>query len=98
MSQSLTNYLNKRIDELDPNRFNTCSLTANLMDYMEISQVLKACGHDTAELDMTITETSMAIEKLKKVQRKAIIKFKNEGVNFTAEKNKQFEDESESLT
>ena len=96
-SENLNNYLSNRMDELTRNLPYFCGLTSNIIDYMKISELLKASGHDTANLDTTIAETLIAIEKLKKVNSEAVLKFKNEGIHITTDKKSVFEDESESL-
>lgn len=65
---------------------------------MESSELLKACGHDTADLDEAIKETMNSIIRLKAVNEAAESKFKKEGVIIYTDKSKLIEAELESLT
>ena len=79
MTLNLNNYLKKRLIEIFPSY---CKLTHALNDYIEMSALLKAAGHDTVNLDDALNEIVKSIDQLKKVQKAAIFKFESEGIDL----------------
>lgn len=93
----LTLLLNNQLDELTTTcYFNNTS--AVMKRYTNAQALIKACGHDTSELDQAITEAHAALIRLDHVQEKTKCSFKTNGVCFVVDESKRQEAELERLT
>lgn len=89
--------LNDRLDELSrTHMFN--GTKAVIQRYKDVQRLIKACGHDTHELDQAIIEAHEALLKLDHVQEQTKNRFKANGICFVADESKRQELELEKLT
>lgn len=90
-------FLNDRLDELSrTHMFNGTS--AVLQRYRDVQKLIKACGHDTRELDQAIIEAHEALIRLDQVQEQTKKRFKANGICFVVDESKRKEIELEKLT
>ena len=89
---SLANILYTRIEELD---FGCRSFGCRsiLSQHMETKRIIRACGHDTSELEQAIDAANKAWCDLEDTRKKVVERFKVEGICFMvdAEKRKELE-------
>ena len=92
MSLELSKYLNKTLEAMHISSY--CKLTHAVNDCKEISILLQAAGHNTADLDKAIKETNDSIDKLKTANKAAVCKFQTEGIHIKTEDKEQYSIES----
>jgi hypothetical protein len=94
MSLSLTSYLNEILKKMNSSSY--CRLKYSLEEYQETSRLLGAAGHNTANLDGAIKETSNSMDKLIQANATAVANFKLHGI-ISFQSHEITEDESAKL-
>jgi hypothetical protein len=64
----------------------------------DVQKLIKACGHDTSELDQAIIEAHKALLRLDLVQEQERCRFKANGICFFVDESKRKEIALERLT
>jgi hypothetical protein len=93
---TVVDVLNARVDELCmPSSF--FGFGQEMTRYKEVQKLIKACGHNTSELQQAIDAADKAISELTMVRDKVVGKFKHDGVCFTVDESKRKEIEQSTL-
>jgi hypothetical protein len=74
-----------------------CPMNKKMDEYRQTSNLIKACGHDTRELDEAIIGSGKAFELLKAACKEAVDLFKAKGVCYTVNEGKRKELEAARL-
>ncbi len=96
VSLSLTTYLNELLTKMNSQTNYYCKLKYSLEEYKETSRLLGAAGHNTANLDGAIKETSKSMDKLIQANATAVANFKLHGI-ISFQSHEITEDESAKL-
>jgi hypothetical protein len=94
---SVVGYLNMQLDLWCFDMTFYCRVGSRMEEYRKTNQLIKACGHDTRELEGAIAHADKAFELLKAAREKAVAQFKVDGVCFTVDKAKSKELEAARL-
>ena len=79
MPITLYQYLNERAQALSPSLY-YCQINAALREYVELSRLLQAAGHDTTQLDDAISAIKRDVEILHDVTRTAQTNLAQQGI------------------
>ncbi len=94
--RTVVDVLNARVDELSVSS-SFCGLGQDMVRHREIERLIKACGHDTSELQQAIDAADKAMRELTQVRDKVVTKFKLDGVCFIVDESKRAEIERSTL-
>lgn len=94
--KTVVDFLNSHVDELGGTSY-FCNFTNGLARYKETERLIKACGHDTAELQIAIDAFEVTARALEKAREKTVCKFKADGVCFVVDEKKRKEIEAANL-
>ena len=79
---TLFEFMNQHIQSLAADN-SWCRFGHAMEEHTKLSQVLKAVGHDTTELDNAMQSVLSVVQTLKQATNKAKLKFTQEGVKHT---------------
>lgn len=89
-------FLHSRVEQLC--RTNSLySVTYVMAPFKETEELIRACGHDTTELQQAILAASETFDRLERARDKAACKFKAQGVCFTVDEARRQEIEQSRL-
>ena len=80
MPITLYQYLNERAQALSPSLHAYCQINAALREYVELSRLLQAAGHDTTQLDAAISAIKRDVNTLHDTARNAQTTFAQQGI------------------
>ncbi len=93
---SVVTFLTMQVDSWGNGPF-YCPIGNKMADYAKTAELIRACGHDTRELDQAITDANKAFERLFAAREKVVTRFKTEGVCFAVDETKRKEAEAACL-
>lgn len=89
--------LNSRLDELIKNIEWSQNGKYFLVPYRQSEKLIQACGHETTELHEKINAAEVSLGELEEARKKAVCKFKSEGVCFVVDEARRKENEASRL-